>query len=180
MERRAVLDTSAIVTLFSALDLKEKTLGNFEIVVPECVEKELEEFAEHDDYLGNRGGKALEATVVKNNPLSKKELEKERNSMGLGQEGITDCDVQALHLSFNQDLPFFTDDFSAHRHFKSQYPSKNLFFGIVLTLDILKFDVASKAEEFVFEKLVPKRFPEATDRTKSNLKLAIDEFLSKK
>lgn len=180
MERRAVLDTSAILALFSALDLREKELEGMEIVAPECVERELRNFAEHGDYLGRRATKALEKISVESDPLSEEELKGEKESLGLGEGGITDCDVQVLHLSFELDLPFFTDDFSAHRHFASHNPSAPLFFGILLTLDVLGFEDTSRAEEFVFEKLVPRRFPEIADRTKSNLKLAIDEFLSER
>lgn len=85
MERRAVLDTSAILTLFSALNLKGKALEEFEIITTKCVEKELKEFSEHDDYLGNRAKIALEKISVKSNPLSEEGLEKERESLGLGQ-----------------------------------------------------------------------------------------------
>lgn len=180
MERKAVLDTSAILTLFSALDLRGKELEGVEIVAPECVEKELQDFAGRDDYLGKRAARALEKISVESDPLSKGELKREKKSLGLGGGGITDCDIQVLHLSFEFDLPFFTDDFSAHRHFSSHYPSRNLFFGILLTLDILGFEDTSRAEDFVFEELVPRRFPEIADRTKSNLKLSIDEFLSKR
>lgn len=178
MERRAVLDTSAVLTLFSAFDLSGERLKGVEIVVPECVKGELEDFGEHRDYLGKRAEEALERITVENNPLSESDLEEERKSLGLGEGGVTDCDVQVLHLSFELDLPFFTDDFSAHRHFKSHYPSKNLFFGILLTLDILGFERVSRAKKFVFEELVPKRFPKIADRMKSNLMIAIDEFLS--
>lgn len=178
MERRAVLDTSAVLTLFSALDLKGKVLEGFEIIAPECVESELREFEKHNDYLGKRAEEALKKISVKDDPLTKDELAKEKKFLGLGHGGITDCDIQVLHLSFENELPFFTDDFSAHRHFSSHYPSKNLFFEIVLILDILKFNEKPEAGKFVFEKLIPKRFPEITDRTKSNLKLAIDKFLS--
>lgn len=177
MEKRVVLDTSAILTLFSALHLKGKAPREVKILSPECVEKELKDFAKHNDYLGKKATTALEKISVKKNPLSKEKLEKEKKSLGLGQGGITDCDVQTLHLSFELELPYFTDDFSAHRHFQPHYPSKNLFFGIVLTLDILGFNETSEAEDFVFKKLIPKRFPKTTDKTKSNLKLAIDEFL---
>ncbi len=177
MERRAIIDTSAVLTLFSALHLREEKIQDLELIVPKCVEKELDEFKEHGDYLGERAREASEKISVKENPLSEKELERERESLGLGKGGITNCDVQVLHLAFDLDLPFFTDDFSAHRHFVSHYPSKNIFFGILLTLDILGFEDVSRAKKFVFERLVPKRFPEITDRTKSNLTISIDEFL---
>lgn len=180
MDGRAVLDTSAVLTLFSALDLKGKELEGMEIVAPKCVGWELQDFAGHDDYLGRRAAEALEKISVKSDPLSRGELKEEKKSLGLGEGGITDCDVQALHLSFELDLPFFTDDFSAHRHFAVHYPSKSLFFGILLVLDILGFENPPEAEEFVFGKLVPRRFPEMVDRTTSNLKIAIDEFLSKR
>ncbi len=176
MERRAVLDTSAVLTLFSALDLSGEELKDWEIVVSECVKKELLDFSKHGDYLGKRATEALERVTVEKDPLSDNALEEEKRTLGLGSGGITDCDVQVLHLSFELDLPFFTDDFSAHQHFKSHYPSKNLFFGILFVIDILGFEEVSEAEKLVFGGLVPKRFPEITDRMKSDLKIAVDEF----
>lgn len=178
MERRAVLDTSALLTLFSALDLKGGEFEGVGLVAPKCVEKELLDFSKHDDYLGKRASEALERIEVRDDPLTGSELDKEKESLGLDGGGITDCDVQVLHLSFELELPYFTDDFSAYRHFISHYPSESLFFGIVLSLDVLKFESRLRAEEFVFERLVPKRFPEITDRMRSNLKIAIDEFLA--
>ncbi|KXB07678.1 hypothetical protein AKJ51_00600 [candidate division MSBL1 archaeon SCGC-AAA382A20] len=180
MEKRAVLDTSAILTLFTALNIEERNLGGLKITVPECVKKELLNFAKHDDYFGKKAEEALEKTTVEEDPLSDNKLNEEKKSLGLVDGGITNCDVQVLHLSFELDLPFFTDDFSAHRHFKSHYPSKRLFFGIILTLDVLNIENSSRAEEIVFEKLIPRRFPKITDRMKSNLKIAVDEFLSER
>ncbi len=180
MERRVILDTSAILTLFSALNMEGQKLGGLEILAPECVRGELQDFARHQDYLGKRAEEALKIITVKRNPLSSDELAEKKKSLNLGGGGVTDCDVQVLHLSFELDLPFFTDDFSAYRHFTSHYSSEKKFFGIILALDILEFENSSKAEEFVFKKLVPKRFPKITDRMKSNLKIMIDEFLSEK
>ncbi|KXB02485.1 hypothetical protein AKJ44_00435 [candidate division MSBL1 archaeon SCGC-AAA261F17] len=175
---RAVLDTSAILTLFTALKLKGSKLEELEIVVPSCVKGELENFTKHSDYLGKRASFALNKITVVDNPLSEDELKDERGRLGLKEERITDCDIQSLHLSFKLDLPFFTDDFSAHRHFTIHYPSKNLYYGIILALDVLGFNTSTEANDFIFNELLPKRFPQISDRTKSNIKTAIDEYLS--
>lgn len=176
---RAVLDTSAVLTIFCALDIRGEKLEGLEIVVPKCVETELSDFKRHEDYLAERASSAIKEVSVESDPLSEDELEEERSSLGLGAGGITNCDLQAFHLSLRLNLPFFTDDFSAQRHFSTHYPTGDLFFGILLTLDILGIDRLSEANHFVFGKLIPKRFPKITDKNKANIKIAIDEYLSR-
>ena len=62
MGKEAVLDTSAIITIFTARDLfKEISLSNIIFLSPDCVKKELGDFASHNDYLGKR---AIEALLV--------------------------------------------------------------------------------------------------------------------
>lgn len=178
MGREAVLDTSAVITIFSANSLFwEFDLPSIRFYSPDCVKLELNDFATHKDFLGERAREAL--SVLSFEKVSGRDIENKKSILGVsGKGGITDCDVASLELSLKKGLPLYIDDFDAHLHFSRFFQDVPIYYGILFVCKILQEGVDKREiTNLIFDHLIPFRWENISQKSLMNIRYAVTEFL---
>jgi len=185
MVKEIVCDTSTIITLFSAYHLSEnkdmhlQELKKYQLIAPNSVRGELEDFGKRDDDLGFFARKSL-SYKIDFQSVEVEDIERYKKILGVaGRRGITDCDIACLSLAIARNIPLFIDDFKAQFHFSSFFDEHDIFFGILLVCSILGgFMSESEIFSFIFDKLVPNRWGNISLRNLLTIKHAVSEYLA--
>lgn len=169
VRKSLVLDTSGVISLFIVYELLNKgfkskyleKLKNFELLVPEDVEKELKGFIHRKTRLSKTARFAMGFLSTRKNPLDREQLKDFSKTIGISlKRKVKKEELQALKLSVELDVPLIVDEFGALQHFKSQFQEHKMFLSfltfskILLDICLMHMDV----QDFTLGKFIPSRW----------------------
>lgn len=184
MAKRIVCDTGVLISLYllekQIRGLLKNIKSKYKIIIPLGVKNELEEFAKYKDKLGKAAKKVLNNNMDISKIDNKKINNLKKQIRVSGKQRITDTDLECFILARDNNLAFFTDDFSVLIHLSSFFPEENIFHGILLYAEILeKIKGKEEAYNFIFEKFIPLRWDNITERRLVDLEKIVSEFFDK-
>ena len=122
-----IFDTSALLSLQSA-DLLDLTLKNFTIHTTLNVLKELEDFAQHSDSLGE----IAKSVLTQKSKLIIKSVQIKQHLPHISQ-----TDNELYNLALATQFPLITDDIKLTKHAKTKTAFSTLFLFLYLDAEIL-------------------------------------------
>lgn len=169
VRKSLVLDTSGVISLFIVYELLDKDfkskyfkkLKNFELLIPENVEKELKGFINRKTRLSKTARLAMRFLSTRKNPLNKNGIKFFSKKIGISlKRDVKKEELQALKLSLELSVPLIVDEFGALQHFKSQFQGHKIFLSF-LTFSKILLDIClthMDVHDFILDKFIPNRW----------------------
>ena len=121
-EKSFIIDTSALISL-EIIEILKQVLNFNKFIISEGVLLEVEDFAQYQDFLGNKAKRILElkSSFSIENVQIKERIKHLRNT-----------DNELVSLAINKQLPIITDDMKIMRHVKNVQTFFSTYFLIAL------------------------------------------------